>query len=432
MMPVRPRACLLLTIAVGILFLTLSCVTAEPSYRSELGKIPATSEALEAWGLPHVMVNDPEVYRDGSSWSKRAVELISQAQESVVAIVFLGSWSPQTEPIYQALIAKAREGLPVYVVIDASSVYEYTASRLKMKSLQLLRDHGVNLLEYNPFTIERIFMLPRLLRREHRKYLVVDGVTVALGGMNFNYASLLDSSHHEGQRDSMYVFQAPQLATLLLEGFVDFWNNNSWEYLAPDTFNRVGLKQSFPEGTMRAWVADQLAGEDKISRMFTAMFDSAKEQVLLLPMMPFLNNEMKASVRKAVNRGVVVQMLLPYDMRDANRKPVEYAALDLLDLGVELYRERQPIEGVRIPLLHEKLMIVDNAYAIIGSANYNMRSMRLANELSLVVEGEEFTTQLRAHFEMLMQDARLITREEAVGWRKLEALPMYLYLYFGG
>jgi cardiolipin synthase len=378
------------------------------------------------------MVNDPQVYRDGASWSKRAAELIGQAQESVVAVVFLGSWSPQTEPIYQALITKAREGLPVYVVIDASSSFEYTASSLKMKSLHLLREHGVHLLEYNPLTVERIFMLPRLLLREHRKYLVVDGVTVALGGMNFNYASLQESSHPEGQRDSMYVFQSPQLATLLLEGFVDFWNDNSWDPLAPDTFNRTVSQQSFPEGTMRAWVADQLAGGDKISRMFTAMFDAATEQVLLLPMMPFLSNEMKASVRKAVDRGVVVRMLLPYDMRDANREPVQYAALDLLDLGIELYRERQPVEGMQIPLLHEKLMIVDKAYAIIGSANFNLRSMHLANELSLVVEGEEFTTRLRAHFEMLMRDAQLITRAEALSWRNLETIPTYLYLYFGG
>ncbi len=432
MKPVRPRACLWLTIAAGILFFTLSCVTAEPSYRNELGRIPTASEALEAWGLPQVMVNDPQVYRDGAFWAKRAVELIGQARESIVAIVFLGSWSPQTEPIYRALIAKAREGLPVYVVIDASSSFEYTASSLKMKSLQLLREHGVHLLEYNPLAIERIFMLPRLLLREHRKYLVVDGMTVALGGMNFNYASLQDSSHPEGQRDSMYVFQAPQLASLLLEGFVDFWNDNSWDHLAPDTFNRAVLQESLPQGTMRAWVADQLAGEDKISRMFTAMFDAATEEVLMLPMMPFLSNEMKESVRKAVDRGVVVRMLLPYDMREANREPVEYAALDLLDLGIELYRERKPIDGVRIPLLHEKLMIVDKSYAIIGSANFNLRSMRLANELSLVVEGEEFTSRLRAHFEMLMQDAQLVTREEASGWRNLETIPTYLYLYFGG
>ena len=77
-------------------------------------------------------------------------------------------------------------------------------------------------------------------------------------------------------------------------------------------------------------------------------------------------------------------------------------------------------------------MIVDKSYAIIGSANFNLRSMRLANELSLVVEGEEFTSRLRAHLEMLMQDAQLVTREEASDWRNLETIPTYLYLYFGG
>ena len=396
------------------------------------GCVSTESQNIDNWNLPQVMVNHPEVYYDGASWSKRAVELIGQAQESVVAIVFLGSWSPQTAPIYEALIAKARAGLPVYVVIDASSSFEYTASSLKMKSLQLLRDHGVRFLEYNPLTAQRMFMLPKLLLREHRKYLVVDGKTVALGGMNFNYASLQDSTHPEGQRDSMYVFESPQLGALLLDGFVDFWNDNSWDYLESGELSPAVASAPASEGMMQAWVADQLAGGDEIARMFTVMFDAARDEVLLLPMMPFLSNEMRESVRDAVHRGVVVRMLLPYDMRDANREPVEYAALDLLDLGIELYREREPEEGVEIPLLHEKLMVVDNLYAVIGSANYNLRSMRLANEISLVVESREFVTQLRTHFNELLQGAQLVTREEALSWRNLETIPTYLYLYIGG
>jgi len=49
-----------------------------------------------------------------------------------------------------------------------------------------------------------------------------------------------------------------------------------------------------------------------------------------------------------------------------------------------------------------------------------------------VVESEAFTSTLRAHFEDLMQEAQLVTREEAVGWRDLENIPTYLYLYIGG
>ncbi|PKL14174.1 MAG: hypothetical protein CVV52_02910 [Spirochaetae bacterium HGW-Spirochaetae-8] len=416
---VKPGIFTWLVATLFLVALTVGCATTE-------------SYTVDNWDLPQVLVNHPEVYYDGASWSKRAVELIGEAQESVVAIVFLGSWSPQTAPIYEALIAKAREGLPVYVVIDASSSFEYTASSLKMKSLQLLREHGVRFLEYNPLTAQRMFMLPKLLLREHRKFLVVDGKTVALGGMNFNYASLQDSTHPEGQRDSMYVFESPQLGALLVEGFVDFWNDNSWEYLEPGVLSRTAASEVAAGGMLNAWVADQVAGEDEIAKMFTAMFDAARDEVLLLPMMPFLSSEMKESVRDAIRRGVVVRMLLPYDMRDANREPVEYAALDLLDLGIELYRERKPADGVKIPLLHEKLMVVDNEYAVIGSANYNLRSMRLANEISLVVESEEFVTQLRKHFDELMHGAQLVTREEALSWRNLETIPTYLYLYIGG
>ena len=409
-----------------------SCTTLNRPYGNDIeGYDLSVDEALTSWDIPQVLVDEPEVYYRGEQWAKSAVQLIEEAEKSVVTTVFLGSWSPETAPVFEALMTKARSGVAVYVVIDSISSLEYTASSLKMKSLQMLRAHGVHLLEYNAFSGERVLMLGHLFLREHRKFLLIDGKEIALGGMNFNYVSLKDSSSPDGQRDAMYVFRSPQLAGRIAREFVDYWNENSWDPLTIDMLMESEPQDS-SKNTLRAWVANQYGQNRVVSHMYTAMLDAADKEILLLPLMPYLDTDMKDSVRKAVDRGVTVRMLIPWDMRDVNRKSVQYTAVDLLDLGVELYREREPAEGVSITLLHEKLMIVDDRYTLVGSANFNFRSMELANELCVVVESEELNQRSRLHFNGLLDEAERITREEAETWRTWDVLPVYWFSFIGG
>lgn len=424
------RVALLALFVPMILVVSISCSTLPIPYQT-FGEDLAMADAMEAYRLPMVSVDEPEIYYRGEQWAVRAAELIRSAKHSIATTVFLASWSPQSAIVLEELAAKARSGIPVYLIFDSISYLEYTASSEKMKSLNKLRADGVRMLEFNPFTGERILLLHNLMLREHRKFLIVDSEIVALGGMNYNYVSLNDSSSSEGQRDSMYVFRSHELAKLLIENFVEFWNASTWDEVALDTLlvNRSTVQ---PEVQHRAWVADQYHTNETVKAMFLALFDAADREILLLPFLPFLDKVMKDSVKRAVDRGVVVKMLVPWDMRTENRLAVEYAALDLLELGIELYREPEPQGDYRYPLLHEKLVVVDDRYVMVGSSNYNYRSMNLSNELSVVVESTSLNRLSREHLNELFIDAHRITVEEARSWRKLEVLPNYWFTFVGG
>ncbi len=420
-----------LCVVLVVICLACSCTTFTIPYQ-EVGPDLEVAEAMEAFALPEVAVDTPESIFEGDRWANRAADLIASAQRSVIATVFLGSWSPQSAIVLDALAAKARQGIPVYLIFDSISNLEYTASSEKMRSLHSLRQDGVHVLEFNPFTGERILMLGGLMLREHRKFLIIDTKVVALGGMNFNYVSLNDSSLPDGQRDSMHVFQSEQLAHLLSQNFVQFWNDNSWDEVQLATLVDDQQRPVVGKGVSRAWVADQFGRNESVKAMFLGLFDAADREITLLPFLPFLDKTMQDSVRRAVGRGVVVKMLVPWDMRVENRLAVQYAALDLIDMGIELYREVEPREGYSYPLLHEKLMVVDDDYVMVGSSNYNYRSMNLSNELSVVVENRSFADMAKSHLEQLFAQSRRITRQEALGWRRLEVLPNYLFTFVGG
>jgi cardiolipin synthase len=97
---------------------------------------------------------------------------------------------------------------------------------------------------------------------------------------------------------------------------------------------------------------------------------------------------------EAAERGVAVDVLLPgpyIDKRVSHVASQRYEPM-LLDAGARMWRY-QPT------MLHTKLMTVDGAIGIIGSSNFNRRSMEHDEEVSVIVYGGPVPAVLDAHFE---------------------------------
>ena len=78
-------------------------------------------------------------------------------------------------------------------------------------------------------------------------------------------------------------------------------------------------------------------------------------------------------------------------------------------------------------------MVVDSRYVVIGSANFNFRSMSLSEELALVVDSPELAALLEGHSALIEKDSEHISLEEAERLKKEEGnIFAYLFTYFGG
>ena len=78
-------------------------------------------------------------------------------------------------------------------------------------------------------------------------------------------------------------------------------------------------------------------------------------------------------------------------------------------------------------------MIVDDRYVVIGSSNFNYRSMGLSHELALVIDSRELAEELEEHARMIMKGSHLYTMEEAERLKKEQGnLFSYLFMYYGG
>ena len=126
--------------------------------------------------------------------------------------------------------------------------------------------------------------------------------------------------------------------------------------------------------------------------------------------------ELVGALIAAALRGVTVDVLLP----GKNNLPfVHWASRngfwELLQRGVRIWYQPPPFD-------HSKLLLVDNTYALVGSANLDPRSLRLNFELAVEIYGGEVIRTARQHVDDALAVSSPVTFEEIHG----RSLPVHL------
>ena len=336
-------------------------------------QMPLEDKLVMGGGIK-VSFDYPEMYFDASLFLDRYIELIGGAEDYVIITTFLGSSCEGLEELYDAIAGKASSGVPVYMIIDGVSSYDMTASSSFMTPLYFLRESGVHLIEYNPLSVFNLVNPSTLLIREHRKLVVIDGQWAVLGGMNMNYISM-GADNIDLQRDSMYVFNSPSLASCLVDEFVSIWNESSVEKIDRNDF---AVKEA-EEGEITGYLFNQgPGGHADMASMYSSLFSSARDEIVLLPYLAFFDDNMYESLEAAQARGVEVTMYLPIDSRDYVQGALFHDYHNLVEAGFNVYIEYAG-EETGLSLLHQKLAVVDGRYTVIGSSNINYRSMTLSD-----------------------------------------------------
>jgi cardiolipin synthase len=148
---------------------------------------------------------------------------------------------------------------------------------------------------------------------------------------------------------------------------------------------------------------------DHLAMVIQAAISAARREVLIMTPYFLPPNEMIAELQAAALRGVEVQVILP----EKNNLPFVHWATrnmlgELLRFGVRVWY--QPL-----PFCHSKLFVVDGAYAQIGTANLDPRSLKLNFELAVEIYDRAFAQTLSTHFNAVRSKSREVSLEEITG-----------------
>jgi cardiolipin synthase A/B len=296
----------------------------------------------------------------------------------------------------RALAAKSRQGVEVRVLIDWVGSLPFDEDLIRV-----MTSSGVKFVRFRPVYW---YTLDRVNNRDHRKLLIVDGLIGFTGGVGIADKWRGDARNVDEWRDTHYRITGP-VVTAFQAAFAENWLEATGETLLGDKFY---LPQTV-SGDVQAQlvVSSQPNGSDNMELMFLTAIASAQSRIRV-GMAYFVPDEIALiQLIEARKRGVDVQVIVPNHLTDVPivRKGSRHFWGELLRAGVRIY-EYQPT------MYHPKLLIVDDVWTSVGSANFDERSLELNDEASLNVYDRGFTSTQIDVFERDLQRSREITLAE--------------------
>jgi cardiolipin synthase len=266
-----------------------------------------------------------------------------------------------------------------------------------------LEDAGCRVVRFNTL---RWYSLEEANYRTHRKVLVVDGDVAFTGGVGIADHWKGNAQDEDHWRDTMVQVTGPA-ARLLEGGFYENFTEAVAE--AMPELDGVGPVRG-DQGAAFVVRSSPSGGANDMKRLYLLGLAAARRSVDITTPYFMPDESSRWSLQDAAKRGVQIRLLVEGDKTDA--KPVKYASRryyeELLKLGVEIY-EYQPT------MMHAKTFVVDGTWNIVGSANFDNRSLELNDELNVAVSSPELAARLLEDFDRDRQHARRITLEE---WRQ--------------
>lgn len=395
-----------------------------PRYRSESGTFTCPPEMLhshlpadaanlapleaaltQVTARPLAPCNHIEPLVNGDAAYPAMLDAIRGAKRTIALSTYIFDRDAVGLEFAVALGDAVRRGVEVRVLIDA------TGARYSFPGiLHALRAQKVPHARHLPAYPWRLTFLNL---RNHRKILVVDGRVGFTGGMNIRVGHVLGQNPRNPVRDLHFRVDGPVVAQVQ-EVFADDWWFSAREALRGDEW----FPPIEPVGATPARVVVDGPDEnlDKLRWAILAALAVARRSVRIVTPYFLPDQSMIAALNIAAMRGVTVEIVLPAK----NNLPfVHWASVaiwwQVLMHGCRIYLTPPPFD-------HAKLMVVDEAWSLIGSSNWDPRSFRLNFELNVECYDQPLARQLSALIDERVASAREVTLRDV----DARALPVRL------
>ena len=341
--------------------------------------------------------NRAQLLVDGDQFYPALAEAISSATSSVHLLTYIYGRDHIGKELLELMIERAKAGVEVRLLYDRfGSSYAHFSRFFEPARRSGLRVSSIS--QANP--LKGRFQINL---RNHRKIAIIDGLLAFAGGINIHDPNLSSYSNGRPIRDYHVRLEGPAVADVQFQ-FVEDWHFATGEppeeLLETNYFPQIepmgnALVQIVPGGP-------EQKGRGLADAFFGAIVSAQRSVVILTPY--FVPDEpIVHAIRFAARHGADVKLIVP---KHNNHWYTGFAARSLysplLEAGVRIF-ERKP------PFMHAKALLVDDVYAMLGSANLDYRSLQLNFETNLEIVDHAFVGFLREQIEGELSQSEEVT-----------------------
>ncbi|MGP9663402.1 cardiolipin synthase [Halomonas sp. AOP22-C1-8] len=362
--------------------------------------------------MPLTRGNSAELLIDGDATFNSLFNGIDEAEHYLLLQFFIVRDDALGRRLQQHLLGAVRRGVRVYFLYD-----EIGSRKLNEGYLRELAAEGV---EVSPFRSSRGFKHRFQLNfRNHRKVAVVDGKRGWLGGFNVGVEYLGQDPRHGPWRDTHLVLEGPSVLGLQEA----FWED--WHWATGEVTSLNWQAESHPNIDQNVVIVPSGPADkqDTASLLIQQLIHSATHRLWVTSPYFVPDQGVQDALRLAAMRGIDVRVMIPERPDHLLVFLSAFAFLaDMLKAGVKIYRY-QP------GFLHQKVILIDNDAATVGTVNLDNRSFRLNFEITAYIPDTIFAAEVHTMLVKDFNDCRRITIDEIQQrplWKKVVSRAAYL------
>ncbi|MBY0509388.1 MAG: PLDc N-terminal domain-containing protein [Rhodospirillaceae bacterium] len=359
--------------------------------------------------------NAVSLLRCGDEAYPSMLAAIRNARKTIALASYVFRYDSVGRSFIEALAGARSRGVEVRVLLDGIGGGYVSSSAAE--NLQ------INAVPVGRFLHDRLpWRMPLLNMRNHKKLLIVDGSIGFTGGLNIGAENVVGLRPAAAVYDVHFGIEGPVVEQMLRAFCLD-WQFATGETLTGDIWYPVIP----PAGATFARGISEGPDEDidKLEMVLLAALGEARTRIRIVTPYFLPDERLVSALALAALRGVEVEIILP---EHSNKPIVDWAVhahlSDLIQPGCRLFVGAGPFD-------HTKLMTVDGLWCLVGSANWDERSLRLNFEFNLEIYDAALTGNIDRLIDEKLARARRLVSEELDArafWVKLRDAAARLFL----
>ncbi|WP_226654491.1 cardiolipin synthase [Pseudalkalibacillus hwajinpoensis] len=322
---------------------------------------------------------------DGDDFFRKLLSDVDAAVHQIQMMFYIFRDDETGHLVIDHLCQKAKSGVPVYLLVDYGGSHG-----LKKATITKMVSCGIH------FSYSRKISFPKLFtslnERNHRKITVVDGKIGYVGGFNVGNEYAGKDPKFGYWRD-YHLRLTGEAVRGLQEQFVLDWEEN---HSSPTE----SIEPILSKGTEP--ITFHITNGNEVEEAFVSYINQATTSIKIGTPYYIPGQTVQTSLLRALKCGVSVQIILPMRADHPLVKEASYHYLvELIQAGCEVY---QYMNG----FYHAKVMIIDDTFCDIGTANFDQRSFHINGEINCLLHSPAFVAEMKQVIQTdLLQSERL-------------------------
>lgn len=348
--------------------------------------------------MPVYQNSQSQYIASGEEYFKELYDDLKRAKKYILLEYFIIKPGKVWDELFEILRHKAREGVEVKLIYDDLGCLNTFKDK---KLFQKLENHKIEAVPFNKIQPGLNLFVNY---RDHRKMAIIDGKVAYVGGGNIGdeYANI--TQNYGYWKDCAIKIMGPAV-----------WNNiilffNSW---AMSSKGEIDITKYVPQFTevvpaknkefIQPFGTGPLTMEPVSRNLYMKMINTAKDYIYITTPYFIMDNALQQSLKLASASGVEVKIIMP---ATANKKWRFYLSRayyeGLIKAGIKIY-EYSP------GYINSKMLLTDGAQAVVGTANFDFRSLYLHFENGVLISNSKTLNSIKFDFDSIINSSHLIS-----------------------